>query len=135
VLSQGSDEFAQVTCLQDGTIIDCYSGTDGSPHDLTPLRRSGVLDRLGPGECALADGAYQGVPHVTAPYRRSDDPDREIFNVELRRVRVKVEHSIAAVKNKFAVARVRSRHSDHLLISRAFLVACQLTNYCRRVRA
>ncbi len=87
-----------------------------------------------PGFYLLGDGAYQAVPGVIAPYRRSDDADKTLFNQVLRGARVRVEHAINFVKQEFGIVREHIRHSDRVLIATAIETACMLRNFMRRVR-
>jgi hypothetical protein len=124
----------QIVSLLDGTVIHCSSGHAGRQHDSTVFWASGVVHMMEPGFFLLGDGAYQGLPGVLAPFRRSADAAKTRFNEELRSSRVRAEHAINAVKQQWSVVRERARHSDRLVISVAIHAACALTNYLRRVR-
>lgn len=106
------------------TISDSVPG--GANHDLTLLRRSGVLDRRGEGEGAMVDKGYVGVrashPDVpiVIPFKASrshplTEEQRE-FNRVVARHRIVVEHTMAQL-NRFTVLRQvfrgrwRERHS------------------------
>jgi len=99
----------------------------GANHDLTVLRGSGVLERLGEGEGAMVDKGYVGVKNdypgvpIVIPFKaarnRPLSEDQRAFNREVARHRIVVEHAMAQL-DRFTVLRhvfrgqKRDRHSD-----------------------
>jgi DDE superfamily endonuclease len=106
------------------TVSDSVPG--GANHDLTLLRASGVLDRLGEGQGAMVDRGYIGVKTshpdvpIVIPSRASRghplDEDQKESNRLVARCRIVVEHTIAQL-NRFTAlrqvfrGRARERHS------------------------
>ena len=100
----------------------------GANHDLTLLRGSGVLERLGEGEGAMMDKGYVGVEQAL-PGRADGDPvqgaagpaadarSRRRHNRVVARHRIVVEHTMAQL-NRFTVLRQvfrgkkRERHGE-----------------------
>jgi hypothetical protein len=124
----------QLVCLRDGTIVHLSTQHKGRDHDSTVYLDSGVVSHLHVGSKLLADGAYSGLPGVLAPFRRTADPDKMLYNEKLRSVRVVVEHGINAVKQEWAIVREKVRHSDKEFLGVAIEVCCQLRNLMRRLR-
>ncbi len=56
----------QVACRPDGRIGAVSATVPGSTHDLTVLRRDGLLERLDADEGAMGDKAYTGAPEDRA---------------------------------------------------------------------
>jgi hypothetical protein len=112
-------------CGRIETVSDSVPG--GANHDLTLLRRSGVLERLGEGEGAMVDKGYVGVKTshpgvpIVIPYKASRGHPLTEEQVESNRVvarhRIVVEHTIAQL-NRFTVLRQvfrgqkRERHAE-----------------------
>jgi hypothetical protein len=94
------------------TVSDSVPG--GANHDLTLLRTSGVLERLGEGEAAMMDKGYVGVKNthpgvaVVIPFKASRGHPLTDEQVESNRVvaryRIVVEHAMAQL-NRFTVLR------------------------------
>ena len=114
----------------------------GANHDLTLLRASGVLDRLGEGEGAMMDKGYVGVrtshPDVpiVIPLKASrghplTEEQRE-FNRIVARHRIVVEHTMAQL-NRFTVLRQVFRGRGRERHSGVFRVVAKLVN--RRLSA
>jgi hypothetical protein len=97
----------------------------GSKHDKTLLLESGLLDRLGAGEAAMADKAYENIrakdptaPLITPQPARRNHPlteHQKVANRFIARYRIVVEHTIAQL-NRYTVLRQvyrgsRSRHT------------------------
>jgi hypothetical protein len=111
-------------CGRIETIGDSAPG--GANHDLTLLRASGVLERLGEGEGAMVDKGYVGVKAshpdvpIVIPFKASRGHPLAQEQVESNRIearyRIVVEHTIARL-NRFTVVRQvfrgqkRERHS------------------------
>jgi hypothetical protein len=75
----------------------------GNRNDCTVYRDSGISERLA-GRPVMADGGYQGNEGVIMPYRKPRDgselPDwQENLNKTHRKVRARVEHTLAGMKN------------------------------------
>jgi DDE superfamily endonuclease len=99
-------------CGRIETISDSVPG--GANHDLTLLRASGVLERLGEGEGAMVDKGYVGVrashPDVpiVIPFKASRGhpltEEQKQSNRVVARYRIVVEHTMAQL-NRFTVLR------------------------------
>lgn len=99
-------------CGRIETISDSVPG--GANHDLTLLRASGILDRLGEGEGAMMDKGYVGVKTshpgvpIVIPFKASRGhpltEEQEASNRVVARYRIVVEHAIAQL-NRFTVLR------------------------------
>jgi hypothetical protein len=99
----------------------------GANHDLTLLRSTGVLDRLGEGEGAMMDkgyvgvkGTHPGVP-VVIPFKASRNrpltEEQKESNRVVARSRIVVEHTMAQLNRFTALRQVyrgrrRERHSE-----------------------
>jgi DDE superfamily endonuclease len=75
----------------------------GNRNDCAAYRDSGI-DQALTGRHVMADGAYQGNPGVIMPYRKPRnggelEPWQEDLNAVHRRVRARVEHVLARMKN------------------------------------
>lgn len=129
-------------------LIESVSGSvpGGANHDLTLLRGSGLLGRLGEGEGVMTDKGYvgaekdrPGVP-VVIPHRKPrggglTDGQREA-NRLIARHRIVVEHAIAQVNRFTALRQVfRGRERNHAAHhSRAVRVVARLVNRNTRER-
>ena len=107
------------------TVSDSVPG--GANHDLTLLRASGVLERLGAGAAAMMDKGYVGVKNthpgaaVVIPFKaRRGHPltaEQKGSNRVVARHRIVVEHTMAQL-NRFTVlrqvfrGRERGRHGE-----------------------
>jgi hypothetical protein len=74
----------------------------GNRNDTVVYRTSGINRKLA-GRPTMADGAYRGNPEVVIPYRKPADgtalaPWQEDLNAVHRRVRARVEHTLARMK-------------------------------------
>jgi hypothetical protein len=74
----------------------------GNRNDTVVYRSSGIHRRLA-GRATMADGAYRGNPEVVIPYRKPHDgaplPQwKEDLNAVHRKVRARVEHTLARMK-------------------------------------
>ena len=112
-------------CGRIETVSDSVPG--GANHDLTLLRTSGVLERLGEGEGAMMDKGYvgvktshPGVPVVIPSKASRGHPlteEQAESNRVVARYRIVVEHTMAQL-NRFTVLRQmfrgqkRDRHSE-----------------------
>lgn len=75
----------------------------GNRNDCTVYRDSGIKDVLR-GRPVMADGGYQGNTGVIMPYRKPHDGTvltdwQEDLNTTHRRIRARVEHTLARMKN------------------------------------
>jgi hypothetical protein len=108
----------QVGVTPEGRVGSVSVSVPGSAHDLTLLRGSGLLDRLGEAEGVMADKAYLGADEgrpglrVVLPVKRP--PGGELsksqkgHNRRVSRRRVRVEHVLAQF-SRFAALRQRFR--------------------------
>lgn len=121
----------QVACRPDGRIGAVSGSVPGSTHDLTLLRRTGLLDHLDPaaGEGAMLDKGYAGaqadrpdvpltIPAKAARGRPLTD-EQKAANKVVSRYRVVVEHVMAQL-NRFQVLRqvFRSLFDRHTQVVR-----------------
>jgi hypothetical protein len=72
-------------------------------HPRVPLQRHQRQARRPAGRPAMADGAHRGKPDVVIPYRKPDDGTalpqwKEDLNAVHRRVRARVEHTLARMQ-------------------------------------
>ena len=89
----------------------------GNRNDCTVYRDSGIADQLA-GRPVIADGGYQGNREVVMPYRKPRDgselPDwKEDLNATHRKIRARVEHVLARMKN-FKILRDHRRAASTL---------------------
>lgn len=116
----------------------------GATHDVTLLRQTDLLGRLGDGEGALVDKGYVGIDKdypdvpVVLPFKaRRNQPlteEQKAHNRVVARYRIVVEHTIAQL-NRFTVLRqvFRGRHQRHgTAHSQVVRVVARLVN--RRLR-
>ena len=108
----------QVGVTPEGRVGSVSVSVPGGVHDLTLLRGSGLLGRLGGAEGVMADKAYLGADEgrpglrVVLPVKRP--PKGELsksqkgYNRRVSRRRVRVEHVLAQF-SRFAALRQRSR--------------------------
>jgi hypothetical protein len=118
--------------------IELVSGSvPGSTHDLTLLRGSGVLERLGEGAGAMMDKGYVGVdkhyPDVplVLPYKKPRGGElsdfQKDYNRRVAKDRIVVEHTIAQV-NRFTVLRQVFRGKQRERHSKVISVVAKLVN-------
>jgi len=74
----------------------------GNRNDCTVYRTSGIDNALA-GRPVMADGGYQGNPDVVMPFRKARDGTelpgwQEDLNATHRKVRARVEHTLARMK-------------------------------------
>lgn len=108
----------QVGVTPEGRVGSVSVSVPGSVHDLTLLRGSGLLGRLGEGGGVMADKAYLGAGEgrpglrVVLPFKRPPggelSPSQKGYNRRVSRRRVKVEHVLAQF-SRFAALRQRFR--------------------------
>jgi hypothetical protein len=109
----------------------------GANHDLTVLRGSGVLERLGAGEGAMVDKGYVGVKNdypdvpIVIPFKASRNhplsEEQRAFNREVARYRIVVEHTMAQL-DRFTVLRQVFRGQQRDRHSGVFRVVAKLVN-------
>ena len=97
-----------------GNIVFIQSGFLGHNNDSAQLQ---MIPRIGDGQhlhlpaglYILADKGYPCEYRILTPWRAADvggDQRRHLFNLELRRVRVRIEHCIRRVKEYGAVSQI-----------------------------
>ncbi|WP_344856835.1 transposase family protein [Amycolatopsis ultiminotia] len=89
----------------------------GSRNDCTIYRDSGIAKQLADRR-VMADGGYQGNPDVVMPYRKPRDSSglpewKENLNTTHRKIRARVEHVLARMKN-FKILRDHRRAANTL---------------------
>src|SRR5690348_10595704 len=89
----------------------------GNRNDTIVYRSSGINAKLA-NRATMADGAYRGNPEVVIPYRKSDNGAilsqwQEDLNTVHRRVRARVEHALARMK-EFKILRDYRRAASTL---------------------
>ena len=110
----------QVICDDKGKILYYYGGWPGSTHDNRAWQSSKIFingeEYFAEGEYLLADSAYSACKYIVQSYKKvcgesSLHPQKEAFNTVLGQVRVKSEHCIGILKNRFAaLKRISYRH-------------------------
>jgi DDE superfamily endonuclease/Helix-turn-helix of DDE superfamily endonuclease len=108
----------QVGVTPEGRVGSVSVSVPGGVHDLTLLRGSGLLDRLGEGDGIMTDKAYLGADEgrpglqVVLPFKRPPKGElshsRKGYNRRVSRRRVKVEHVFAQF-SRFQALRQRFR--------------------------
>lgn len=99
---------AQVICTPSGRVGSVGPSVPGSMHDLTLLRRSGQLDRLGPQDGMMGDKGYIGLAddcpglQIVLPHKAARGVPlteaQKSFNRRVSRCRVVVENLLARLK-------------------------------------
>lgn len=120
-----------------GQIELVSASVPGATHDLTLLRGSGVLERLGEGEGAMMDKGYVGVdkdfPEVplVLPFKKPRGGELSDFqrdhNRRVAKDRIVVEHTIAQV-NRFTVLRQVFRGKQRERHTKVIGVVAKLVN-------
>jgi len=120
-----------------GQIERVSDSVPGSTHDLTLLRGSGVLERLGEAEGAMMDKGYAGVDKyfpdlpLVLPYKKPRggelSEEQKGHNRQVARHRIVVEHTIAQV-NRFTVLRQVFRGKQRERHSKVIGVVAKLVN-------
>lgn len=99
-------------------------------HDLKILRRYGLLKRLLPGECGLADKGYvaRDISHIIkTPIKGSNLSEAaKLWNRSVAAIRITVERVNGLIKG-FAILSHAFRHNI-ALHGIVFQVVCQLVN-------
>jgi hypothetical protein len=126
----------QIVVTVTGHIISVFGGGRGARHDVYLFDMSNISTRLGNNELLLADSAYSGRSKVIAKLTRAiadrmeiNEQDRVLFNRILSRSRVKVEHCIGRLKNRWSAIGEINRFRDLNHIVRVFYIACYLHNW------
>ena len=99
----------QIVCDDKGRITYFYGGWPGSVHDNRSWRNSKVFNNaqlfFGDGEYLLADSAYSACLYIVQSFKKVSGTNlsrhQEFFNTMLGRARVKSEHCIGILKNRF----------------------------------
>jgi hypothetical protein len=114
----------------DGTVCDVPESVVGPTADLTLLKQSGLLSRLGEGIGAIGDLAYIGIDeaHPTGlgatprPKPRGKDrpPEDVCFNRAFSKRRIKVEHTIGRMRRYQSLSQTDRHHRrNHTARTRA----------------
>lgn len=113
---------SQIAVSPDGLIQAVSDSVPGSTHDLTLLRETKLLERLGEDEGAMMDKAYGGIEHdfpdltLSLPFKaRRNRPLTEgetAYNAYLASYRIVVEHTNAQLQKYQALAQ-QYRHDRH----------------------
>ena len=102
----------QVICDDKGRITYYYGGWPGSIHDNRAWRNCKVFKKgkefFADGEYILGDSAYSTCRYIVQTFKKLHgsgplSPEKEFFNTELGRIRVKSEHCIGILKNRFPI--------------------------------
>jgi DDE superfamily endonuclease len=109
--------------VDEGTVCDVPESVPGPTADLTLLKASGLLSRLGEGVGAIGDLAYIGIaeahPHgLGATPRRKprgkDRPPEDVcFNRAFAKRRIKVEHTIGRMRRYQSLSQTDRHHRRH----------------------
>jgi DDE superfamily endonuclease len=120
-----------------GQIELVSASVPGATHDLTLLRGSGVLERLGEGEGAMMDKGYVGVDKeypdipVVMPFKKPRGGElsdfQKDYNRRVAKERIVVEHTIAQV-NRFTVLRQVFRGKQRQRHRQVIAVVAKLVN-------
>ena len=126
----------------DGTVVDVPASVPGPTHDLTLLKGSGLLARLGPDVGALGDLAYVGLAAAhpaglgATPFRKPRGhprpPAEAAYNTAFARRRITVEHTIGRLRRYQCLSQA-DRHHRRLHTERVRAVA-GLVNRALRAR-
>ena len=114
----------------DGTLCDVSESAVGPTADLTLLKQSGLLERLGEGVGALGDLAYIGIGEAhpqglgATPRRKprgKDRPPEDVcFNRAFAKRRIKVEHTIGRMRRYQSLSQMDRHHRrNHTARTRA----------------
>jgi hypothetical protein len=114
----------------DGTICDVAESVVGPTADLTLLKQSGLLSRLGEGVGAIGDLAYIGIAEAhpqglgATPRRKprgKDRPPEDVcFNRAFSKRRIKVEHTIGRMRRYQSLSQTDRHHRrNHTARTRA----------------
>src|SRR5690349_21841552 len=114
----------------DGTLCDVSESVVGPTADLTLLKQSGLLERLGKGVGALGDLAYVGIAEAhpqklgATPRRKprgKERPEEDVcFNQAFSKRRIKVEHTIGRMRRYQSLAQTDRHHrKNHTARTRA----------------
>jgi hypothetical protein len=114
----------------DGTVCDVSESVVGPTADLTLLKQSGLLERLGEGVGAIGDLAYIGIGEAhpqglgATPRRKprgKDRPPEDVcFNQAFAKRRIKVEHTIGRMRRYQSLNQMDRHHRrNHTARTRA----------------
>ena len=102
----------QVICDDNGRVIYYYGGWPGSTHDNRAWRNCKVFlkgsEFFAESEYLLGDSAYSACKYIVQTFKKlagssTLTPEKEFFNTKLGGIRVKSEHCIGILKNRFPV--------------------------------
>jgi hypothetical protein len=93
----------QVAIDADTRLVIALGDPTAAQPQRHPVYRSSGIDQKLAGRPVIADGAYRGNPEVVIPYRKPEDSTtlpawKEDLNAVHRRVRARVEHTLARMK-------------------------------------
>ena len=126
----------QIAVAPDGKLRDVSDPVPGPTHDLTLLRETGLVQRLGEEEAGMGDSGDQGAAAEAGgagfvhPQKRKKGqpltPEEKAFNRLVSRARVVVEHTLAQIKRYQCVGQ---RYRQGLArYGRMFRIVAGLTN-------
>jgi DDE superfamily endonuclease/Helix-turn-helix of DDE superfamily endonuclease len=105
---------------QSGWIVDVAASVRGPMHDMTVLKRSGLLERLPAGVGAIGDLAYNGLAGLlpdgmgASPRRKPNGkprpPEDVIYNRAFASRRITVEHTIGRLRHYEALRQMDRQH-------------------------
>lgn len=119
-----------------GRIMHVVCGVRGIIHDKVIFDLSGIIDLVGVRESVMADSGYQGIQHSVRalmpfkkPRKGALTNEQKIWNRQLGRKRVLVEHVFGALK-KWTILdhRWKGRITELPFYQEVFLLCCCLYN-------
>lgn len=129
----------QITCDYDWKVRHVVCGLPGSIHDARIFNNSQLsLNSLGffdPGEFVLGDSAYKLTSTVLTPFREtiSMQLKQRNYNYQLGKLRVRVEHTIGRLKERFESLKdlpIQIKDDESIRFSSDWImVCCVLHNY------
>ncbi len=102
---------SQVVCNEMKMIIYFQVGQPGCTHDSAALGRTRLIKHpelfFGPGQYLLGDSAYTLSLRMLVPYRNphAQIEENAAFNLRFSSARVKIEHVMGLLKNRWASLR------------------------------
>ena len=102
----------QVICDHKSRVTYVYGGWPGSIHDNRAWRNSKVFlnapDYFSDGEYLLGDSAYSASMYIVQSFKKIAGQctlpvEKEFFNTQIGKIRVKSEHCIGILKNRFPI--------------------------------
>jgi len=111
----------QVVCDDNRRVLYTYGGWPSSTHDNRAWRNSDLFleadDYFSEGEYLLGDSAYSACRYIVQNFKKVSGqsylpPRKEFFNTKLGSIRVKSEHCIGILKNRFPILKCVSMDVD-----------------------